>query len=149
MFGNLWFLVVVAMTIGCATKAEESAPIPRSEESVPAPTTAAVEVSVKQDHVMYEGEDRDNVLQKLANAIALYEKTPRTDGGMPTFKSLAAHSQGHIIKLTWESRETRRLRVNTYPAQDAMWEVSFVVDEDGKIVDMVAATDEPAPLPTE
>lgn len=131
-------MVGVLLVFGCATKAEESAPAPKSE---------AVEVSVNHEHVLYEGDDREAVLKSLAQAFDLYGKAPRTDGGMPTFKSLESHSQEHIIKLTWENREKKRLRVNTYPAKDAMWEASFVVDETGKIVDMVTATDEPAPPP--
>lgn len=104
-------------------------------------------IELNHTHVLYVGPDREEVLKRLSRAIDGYEKTPKTDGGMIRFGSLEEHSQAHYIKIAWEDRAKKTLRINTYPSTNPTWEVSFVVDASDAVVHMVTATDEPAPEP--
>jgi hypothetical protein len=105
------------------------------------------EAGVNHANILYEGADRAAVIATLARAFERYASKPRTHGGMPTFKSLAEHSQGHILEVSWDSSAPPRLRVHTYPASAASWEVYFMVDAADDIVDIVVAVNEDAPMP--
>lgn len=135
---KLFYIGLIIILAGCTPKTKESAVVPDSE---------SVGVEVNNTHVLYDGPDREDVLKKLSRAIERYEKTPKTDGGMIRFGSLEEHSQAHYIKIAWEDRVQKTLRINTYPSTNPMWEVSFVVDANDTVTDMVTATEEPAPEP--
>lgn len=111
------------------------------------PPVEQQEVGVNHANIVYEGPDREVVIATLAHAFERYASRPRTHGGMPTFTSLAAHSQEHILDVSWEGAQLSRLRVHTYPAASPSWEVSFMVDATGDIVDIMVAFDEEVSSP--
>lgn len=95
-----------------------------------------------EENLHFKGDtDRDEAVARLDKAIAHHAASPQALNTL-RMVSLAELTQRHIVEIM---AEEAILRVQVYPVEEANWELSFTVDEQDRLVDLVTATIEPPP----
>lgn len=101
--------------------------------------------TLNEDHLRLHGELRlEEVLPRAQAAFAWYSEQPHWAAGRK-LGSLEELTQEHFVEIT--AREGL-LDLHVYPATPPIaWEMTFTINEEDEIEEMVVATLEEAPMP--
>lgn len=144
-FALMLFVLLASSWTACATRvAQEPEPPPMPATNIPAehPPAAPETMEINEENLHFKGDTgREQAIARLDKAIAQHAAGPQ-DSNTLRMESLAELTQRHIVEARPEDAV---LRIGVYPVDEANWALSFTIDEQDRLVNLVTETIEPSP----